>query len=321
MSSKKRKEIKKVSGKQEVVESVDIIESAKKIWWIKDLKILDQLGSGSFSKVFKILDEKTKQYYVLKLSSREKINKSKSKQNSLKNELIMLEKCQHIPGVPNVYKYDEDDKYIYLLEQYLPGYNLLEYIQHSVTDEYEIFSIFYSLYEILKNIHRNGICHHDMKQDNVIIDPERLVVAIIDFGLSEGINLEHNPNFYTDLTCGTIDFTSPEKHAVYSNNVKNSYDGRKSDLYALGVTLFCMVFKRFPYSQDYIKEKLKNPKEFNKDPELTKNEIYNYGLSAAAIDFVVKMVSWNPKKRLNFEDLEKHPWFSINQIKYCSNSM
>ena len=155
-------------SEQDIEKTIEILKSKK--FSPRDLIFIKQLGSGSFSKVFKVQDKETNKFYVLKISDKERVKKSSLKQNSLENELKMLQYCASIHGVPKVYQYLEDDNNIMLLEQYLRGENLLDYILTTTLTEFEIFGIFYCLYNILKSVHKLNIIHHDLKPDNIIID-------------------------------------------------------------------------------------------------------------------------------------------------------
>ena len=82
------------------------------------------------------------------------------------------------------------------------------------------------------------IIHRDIKPENLLID-ENDRVKITDFGLSL---FAKNGNDLVRNVAGSSLFFSPE---ICIGNV--TYRGKKSDVWALGVTLYYMVFKKYPF--------------------------------------------------------------------------
>jgi serine/threonine protein kinase len=83
-------------------------------------------------------------------------------------------------------------------------------------------------------IHSKGFAHRDVKLENVSID-HNLKILLLDFGLSIELATLADPNIVKYRT-GTMMYMAPEAGSPVQ-------DGRKLDVFSLGVTLFTMYFQ------------------------------------------------------------------------------
>ncbi|MBA3599029.1 MAG: serine/threonine protein kinase [Methylibium sp.] len=88
--------------------------------------------------------------------------------------------------------------------------------------------------------HRQGVTHRDIKPANIMVEPASGMVKVTDFGIARIID---STQTRTGLVLGTPSFMSPEQMAGAHT------DGR-SDLYALGVTLFQLLTGSLPHRAD-----------------------------------------------------------------------
>ena len=86
----------------------------------------------------------------------------------------------------------------------------------------------------LQAVHQHGIIHRDLKLQNILMKEN--VPKICDFGLAKKLPQNQMAESY----CGTRPYFSPELLE------KKSYS-YKADLWALGVILYRMLFKEFPF--------------------------------------------------------------------------
>ena len=80
-------------------------------------------------------------------------------------------------------------------------------------------------------MHDAGICHRDIKLENILLD-EFFKPKRCDLGLCKQFNNDKILGF-----CGTYDYCVPE---ILYKRGKQRYDGKKADIFSLGITLLYM---------------------------------------------------------------------------------
>ncbi|KAM3136478.1 hypothetical protein pb186bvf_011436 [Paramecium bursaria] len=183
------------------------------------------IGQGTFSKVFQALDTFTDRIVALKKMNS---NLEDAIETQL-NEYQILSQLNH----QNIVKCIINTKQFMVLE-YIEGITLKEYIKKrkQLTERDALF-IFDQLKSAVKEIHQCGICHKDLKPENIMID-EEMRIKVIDFGLASQTITQQESS-------GTLLYMAPE---VFQNQ---SYNGQQADLWALGVILYQMVVGRYPF--------------------------------------------------------------------------
>jgi WD40 repeat protein len=150
-----------------------------------------------------------------------------------KQEAKQLQQLGEHHQIPSLIAYFEQDNYLYLVQQYIEGLNLLKDLQTQGTySETKIKKLLLDLLPVLKYIHVRGVIHRDVKPQNIIRRVNDGKFVLIDFGASKQLTATVQTKIGTAI--GSHGYTAPEQ-------LQNGQAYPASDLYSLGVTCFYML--------------------------------------------------------------------------------
>ncbi|MGY4434860.1 serine/threonine protein kinase [Bradyrhizobium sp. F1.13.1] len=95
----------------------------------------------------------------------------------------------------------------------------------------------------LSRVHERGLVHKDIKPANILADAASGGVWLTGFGIASRLPRERQAPAAPELIAGTLAYMAPEQ----TGRMNRSVDSR-SDLYALGVTLYEMLTGRLPFA-------------------------------------------------------------------------
>ncbi len=95
--------------------------------------------------------------------------------------------------------------------------------------------------EAVEYLHSKGICHRDIKLENIIINPKTKKIKLIDFGFAVFYN-PNNPDYHLKLLCGTPSYMAPELLQ------KKEYRGPPIDVWTCGIAMYILVSGKLPFN-------------------------------------------------------------------------
>ncbi|MBG1242234.1 serine/threonine-protein kinase [Nostoc sp. NZL] len=150
-----------------------------------------------------------------------------------KQEASRLQELAEHPQIPTLLAYFEQNSYLFLVQQFINGHNLLkEWETRGSYNEREIRGLLLDLLPVLKFIHVQGVIHRDIKPQNIIRRQKDGRLVLIDFGASKQLTATVQTKMGTVI--GSHGYTALEQ----------MQDGKAypaSDLFSLGATCFHLL--------------------------------------------------------------------------------
>lgn len=106
----------------------------------------------------------------------------------------------------------------------------------------DFLQIALNLTEALLVLYKNNIIHKDLTPNNIIINMEKEIVKITDFGIATLLSNEHKNIVNIQQLEGTLHYISPEQ----TGRINRPIDYR-TDFYSLGVTFYQMLTGILPF--------------------------------------------------------------------------
>ncbi len=203
---------------------------------IGDYKILKKIGEGGMGVVYQGVHVRLEQLVAIKDLSPELASNSEMRERFIREAKIQA-KLNH-PNVVNVHNLLERDGRLFLVMEFVEGQTLDKIIQEKgAMPPATATRITRQVLEALAFMHSKGVIHRDLKPGNIMITPEGHV-KVTDFGIAKATTEQGHTR--AGVRLGTLWYMSPEQ-------IKGKSVDARSDLYAMGITLFQMVTGKLPF--------------------------------------------------------------------------
>uniref|UniRef100_A0A7S4RB94 Protein kinase domain-containing protein n=1 Tax=Alexandrium monilatum TaxID=311494 RepID=A0A7S4RB94_9DINO len=239
--------------------------------------------------------------YALKMYT---INK-KEQRIAIRHDLYAhLSQVGKHPRIVSYERVIESESTIFVLMELLRGKDLFDVVVERTLAEDVARPLFVELVEGLQHLHDTGVIHCDIKPENAMvvgnIDAGSAHVKLIDFGCS------CFKSYQKDIEgCVVWDCYMPPEHAADQKLTPEV----ATDMWRLGCTLYVMLMRRPPFHNDAETRWGREAREharFCRDPPWD-------SLSTEAKDLICSLIAGDPAKRLNTEQVLRHPWVAKSQ--------
>jgi len=246
------------------------------------------IGSGGFGTVYAGTRKSDGKLVAIKHIGRTKVTEWVEENGErVPIEVSLLQRSSHLPHVVSLVDYFErPDSFIVVMERPERTKDLFDYITESgPLDEAEARHMFRQIVETTIALHNAGVVHRDIKDENVLIDPETRHVHLIDFGSGTFLH----DDIYTDFE-GTRVYSPPEWIRC------RRYRAVPAAVWSLGVLLFDMVCGDIP---------------FERDEQIVKAEFrLRKKISPEVEDLIRQCLNIDASCRPSLAQVLGHPWMS-----------
>lgn len=297
-------------------------ESRKQVT-ISDFEFIRIIGQGAFGIVRLCRKKDTGEVFAMKqMNKKDMVYKNQVQHVRAEKDALSIAKESWAIGLHYTF---QDDSYLYMVMDYLPGGDLMTHLMRkdTFTEEETRFYIA-ELVEAVDYIHENlHYIHRDIKPDNIVLDAEGHI-RLLDFGLckhdppeeagdhdggsampngqasASNARPRHPTRAQLQSTVGTPDYMGPE---VYG---KDPY-GKECDWWSVGIIMFEMLFGGPPFADE------------RQDPAMTKARVMRWRqhlyippdppTSAEARDLLSGLLC-DPQDRLTADQIRAHRFFN-----------
>ena len=253
-------------------------------------EIKEKIVDSSYSKIYLGQSKYTGDKVAIKIIEKIYLLENMEDLLLIKRQIEILKLIKH-RNILTLYEIFESNDFIFLIMEYIPGKNLCEMIitKRRFREE-EAQKIFVQIVDALYYLHKMNICHRNITSNHILIDINN-IPKLISFSYSTfySKNQELKDSF------GSLCHACPE---IIS---ELPYKPELSDTWSLGTVLYTMVAGYLPFSEEN--------DEKNKDLIVSGKVEYPKEMSNKLKDLLSHMMESNPKRRYNFINIMKHPWF------------
>jgi len=253
------------------------------------------IGKGTFSRV-RICTNDNHSLKAMKIISKKSRNYLL---NGVKHETAALLSLNH-PNILPCTDILEDDKKVYIVTPFYEDGDLasLLYDRGSFSEQ-ETKNLLAQLVDALTYAHSKGICHRDIKLENIFVkinNDGNIHCILGDWGLATS----YSQKGLINESCGSIAYSSPE---IITGSF---YTGPEVDVWSLGVLLYALISGNLPFEYDIglictgLYEKLPY-------------------ISSDLQDLLSRMLVVDRKKRITLNEIMSHNWIrsQFHRNKLC----
>ncbi|CAN6695715.1 unnamed protein product [Malus baccata var. baccata] len=256
-----------------------------------------KIGAGSYGKVVLYRSLVDGQHYAIKAFHKSHLLKlrvapSETAMTDVLREVLIM-KMLHHPNIVNLVEVIDDPEidHFYMVLEYVEGKWVYDGSgPPGGIGEHTARKYLRDIVSGLMYLHAHNIVHGDIKPDNLLVSRDG-TVKIGDFSVSQVFEDDHDE---LRRSPGTPVFTAPECCLGLT------YRGRAADTWAVGVTLYCMVFGQYPFLGDTLQDTY--------DKIVNNPLVLPDDMNPLLKDLLEGLLCKDPNMRLTLEAVAEHTW-------------
>jgi serine/threonine-protein kinase len=287
---------------------------------IGDYEIAGTLGYGGMGEVYRVRHTISDRIEAMKLLRAGPASGSQAQEmmDRFVREIRLLATLDH-PNIAKLHTAFRHEQELVMVMECVEGEDLGRRLPKGLTLE-ESLRYTRQVLEALRYAHGRGIVHRDIKPSNIMITPHG-EVKLLDFGLALGGLALAGPDqrlTTTGALVGSMHYIAPE-------HISGEPHDARSDIYAVGVTLYEMITGRLPFEgTTHVQVIAAHLQHAPKSPSQINAQI-PAGLSAT----VMKALAKNPRERwptadaflaaLDEDGLRTTPAGDVSQVRVAQS--
>ncbi len=265
-----------------------------------EYEIIEYIGSGGFSHVYKIRKKIDNSIWALKTIH--PIYNNEQDIKAILNEGRNALKIRNENVISYIYFHDGtkfNNLPPYIIMEYANGGNLNDFIDtNKGSQKYIENSILILMFRQLINGMKainNYLVHRDIKPLNILFNDN--VLKITDFGLSKIVNQSTRSSTFKGS--GTYAYMAPEVWENKNNTIQ-------MDIYSMGIVFYQLITFNYPYKIDNGGDLIKNYRDAHMTKNPFKPEQYNSNISINLSQIIMKMLEKSVSDRFhNWKEIEE----------------
>jgi len=202
-------------------------------------QVVEQIGQGGFGRVYRGWDPVLKREVAIKVIS---LSAPQARERFVR-EAEIAANLRH-PHIVTVFDYGEQDGQPYLVQEFLPGWDLEELIHTGVAGDLRTrVNFLIQAADALRYAHSRGVVHRDVKPGNLRVQADG-TLRVMDFGIAKLLDAGADLTA-TGMSIGTSGYLAPEQ-------LEGLPIDHRADIFSFGVVAYELITGAKPFAGETI---------------------------------------------------------------------